>query len=216
MEGEDDGHPAFPHQLLQNVQKLQLSAQVQEGGGLVQDQDFRLLTDGPGQQHPLPLAIADLIEGGVPQFQGADPLQGRPHRRPVPRAEDPQPPGIGIAAGGGHLPAGHPIRLCPAGHHHRQAPGDLPLAQPDDVPAQQADLPAQQAQLPDQAVQNRGFARAVWPDEGQDLPRMHLETDLPEQRASVIPHRQIPGGQQRLAHGAFPPLIRRGGAAGAA
>lgn len=92
MEGDDDGHPAFPHQLLQNVQKLQLSAQVQEGGGLVQDQDFRLLTDGPGQQHPLPLAIADLIEGGVPQFQGADPLQGRPHRRPSPGPRIPSRP----------------------------------------------------------------------------------------------------------------------------
>ena len=63
MQGHHHSDPLIPGHAPENGEKLQLVPDVQIGGRLVEDDDLRLLTDGPGQQDPLPLAVADSLEG---------------------------------------------------------------------------------------------------------------------------------------------------------
>ena len=58
VQRENDRHLLFAHQLLEHGQQFQLVANIEEGGGLIEHNDLRLLADGTGQQHTLPLAIA--------------------------------------------------------------------------------------------------------------------------------------------------------------
>ena len=49
MQGKNHGDALFPGQLPEDFQQLQLVADVQIGRGLIQDDDFRLLAQSPGQ-----------------------------------------------------------------------------------------------------------------------------------------------------------------------
>ena len=62
----------FAHQLLEHGQQFQLVANVEEGGGFIEHNDLRLLADGAGQQHTLPLSIADAGKIAVGKFIRAD------------------------------------------------------------------------------------------------------------------------------------------------
>ena len=53
VQADDHGQPLLMGQFLQDGQQLDLALDVQKGGGLVQQQHFRLLADGAGQQNTL-------------------------------------------------------------------------------------------------------------------------------------------------------------------
>ena len=57
------------------------------------------------------------------------------------------------------------------GQHQGQLPGPGCTGVIGQAAAIQQDSPAQGSQLARQCFEQSGFARAVWPDEGQDLPR---------------------------------------------
>ena len=53
------------HHALEDGQQLQLVADVEKTRRLVEDDELRLLAEGPGKQDALPLAVADGLEGPV-------------------------------------------------------------------------------------------------------------------------------------------------------
>ncbi|KAF5056184.1 hypothetical protein DSECCO2_369880 [anaerobic digester metagenome] len=170
----------------QNAQKFQLIADIQKGGGLVQYDDPGFLADRPGQQDSLALAIADPGKVPLGQGQGIHQLHGPEDSGPVCRGEDAQATGIGIAAGGDNLPAGHKFRFEPIGPDHRYLPGQVEAGHFGDGPPIDAHRSAQAFQLTGEAFQDRGLARAVGSDQGQNLPPLQGQADVPDQRDSVV------------------------------
>ena len=74
MEGHDHSKLVFQNHFFQDGEKLQLVTDVQEGSGLIQYDNLRLLADCPGQKDPLTLAVADGCEIPVLQIPGMDGL----------------------------------------------------------------------------------------------------------------------------------------------
>ena len=71
MEGQQHRQIVLPHHALEHRQQLQLIADVQKAGRLVQYDDLRLLTQRPGQQNALALSVADGGEGAVGKLHAA-------------------------------------------------------------------------------------------------------------------------------------------------
>ena len=125
VEGQQHRQIVLPHHALEHRQKLQLVANIQKAGGLVQHDDLRLLTQGPGQQDALALSVTDGGEGPVSKLHAAYLLQRALHDGLILRLQNAQPPGIGVAAAAHHVPAGHQLRLHAGRHQNGHAPGDL-------------------------------------------------------------------------------------------
>ena len=83
MQAYDDRKALFMGQLLQDGQQLDLALDVQKGGGLVQQQHFRLLADGTGQQNTLTLTITDAVEVPVREMRSSGNFQCILHGLPV-------------------------------------------------------------------------------------------------------------------------------------
>ena len=107
MQRHDDRDALLLGHAPQDGEQLQLVADVQKGGGLVQDDDLRLLTDGPGQQDALALAVADGVEVPVGELQRVHRLHGGIDLGLVLGGQDAQSARVGVAAGGHDVPAGH-------------------------------------------------------------------------------------------------------------
>ena len=88
------------------------------------------------------------------------------HLFAVLRAENAEPPGIGIAACRRHIPAGHALGRDAAGHHDGERARGLCGGQTAAVAAGQIDRAAEQGKLADQTFEDSGLARAVRPDKG--------------------------------------------------
>ena len=186
VQADDHGQPLLMGQFLQDGQKLDLSLDIQKRGRLVQQQNSGLLADGTGQQNALALAVADAVE--IPARQRGSPHQFQriPHGLPVGIGQDAQPPGIGDAPGGGKLKAGSQLGAAGMGQHQGQLPGPGCAGVIGQTAAIQQDSPAQGGQLACQRFEQGGFSRAVWPDEGQDLPRHRPQRDAGSKGRAAI------------------------------
>ena len=72
------------------------------------------------------------------------------------------------------------------GQHQGQLPGPGRAGVIGQTAAIQQDSPAQGGQLARQRFEQGGFARAVWPDEGQDLPRHRPQRDAGSKGRTAI------------------------------
>ena len=120
MQRHDDSHILLMCQHLQDVHELCLALYVQKRRWLVQKQNLRLLADRAGQQHALALAVADPGKIAVLQLLRPDKAQGVMHLLPVGIGQNAQPPGVGVAPGGGDLKAGRQLGAGRVGQHQRQ------------------------------------------------------------------------------------------------
>ena len=123
MQGHDDGHILLVGQRLQNSHQLSLAFYIQKRRRLVQQQDLRLLADRPGQQYALALTVADFCEIPRGQFVCLHQMQGVTHLLLILIREDAQSPGVGVAAGGGHVKAGGQLGAGRVGQHQCQLAG---------------------------------------------------------------------------------------------
>ena len=78
-------------------EQFNFALDIQKRGRFVQQDHFRLLAQGPGQQDTLALAVADAVKIPVCQLLRAHQLQGSVHLLPVPGRQNAQPSGVGIA-----------------------------------------------------------------------------------------------------------------------
>ena len=191
VERQQHRQMVFPHHALEHCQQLQLVADVQKTGGLVQYDDLRLLTQRPGQQDALTLAIADGGERPVSKFHATYLRQRALHDGPVLRLQDAQPPRIGIAAAAHHVPAGHQLRLHPGGHQNGHAPGDLIAAARLHILPVQKHRAGHLGELADNGFQYSGFSRAVGAYQCDDPAPLHMKGYVLDQWLAVVAHGQV-------------------------
>ena len=165
MQRENDRHLLFAHQLLEHGQQFQLVANVEEGGGLIEHNDLRLLADGAGQQHTLPLSIANAGKIAVGKFICADKCKRLVHLDAVLVTEQTQPSGVRIAACSRHIPAGHQLRPHMLGEQHGHRARKVTLGQGLQRFAVQIHRTADERQLTNEAFEDGRFTRAVRTDE---------------------------------------------------
>ena len=130
MKGDQHSNFPVPDQLFQNSQQLQFIPDIQIAGRLIQYNDLRLLAQGSGKQDSLPLAITDGGKGPFGDFPGVDPIQRGLNHFLVPFPQQSQGTGVGVAARGHHIPAGHELRMDALGHNNGHFLGDLPAGKP--------------------------------------------------------------------------------------
>ena len=109
-----------PEKKENNGKKFQFVTDIQEGRGLVQHDDIRLLTKCPGQHYPLLLPIAGLRVIPIRQLMDMYQIHGLVHHRPVLRGEHAKLARIGVTACGHHVPAGHHFRMDALGQNYRK------------------------------------------------------------------------------------------------
>ena len=63
-------------QIFEDLEDLQLLAHVQRRGGLIQEQDFRVLGQGPGDHHPLAFPPGDLGDRPFLEVRRGGPAHG--------------------------------------------------------------------------------------------------------------------------------------------
>ena len=119
MQGQHHRCLLLPGHIPQHIQQLDFMADVQIRRRLIQDENLRLLANGPGQQNPLPLAIRQRIKGPLGQIQGVYPLHGLPDDFLILRCQLSHQVGIGIATHGHHLGTGHQLWAHPVSEYHR-------------------------------------------------------------------------------------------------
>ena len=76
MQRHNDRDALFLRHAAQDGEQLQLVANVQEGGRLIEDDDLRLLADGARQKDALALTIADGIEVPLGELQRVNAVHG--------------------------------------------------------------------------------------------------------------------------------------------
>ena len=178
MQTEQNGHVLLPGQLFQDAQQFHFALDIQKRRRLIQQNDLWLLADGPGQQHPLALAIADLVEIPVSEGLRAHQSEGGAHLRSVLCREDAQPPGVGVAARRRQREAGGELRAAGVGQHQGHFAGPGVAGQRGKLRAVQQHRTALRSQLARQRFEQGGFARAVGAHEGQDLAPLHPQRDI--------------------------------------
>ena len=212
MEGHHDGDPLLPGHFVQNIEKLQLVADIQIGRGLVKHDDLRLLADGAGQQDPLALAVTDGVKGSVRELLRVHHGQRLVHLPLIRLRQDPEAPGIGIAAHCRHIPACHQFCLKAACEHNRhlfcqfgrgillqffQLAGRILLrffqlcCEPvrflgPDSRLSQKDLAADRGELARDRLEDRGLAGSVRSHERHDLSSVHADLYSADQGFSFI------------------------------
>ena len=159
---------------------------IQEGGGLVQDNDTGVLTDGPGQKNALLLPVAYLRKIPGSKIPRMDHFHGLPDLSSVLCRQYAHPSGIWVAACAYHILTVHKLRVNPLCHQNGHPLCNLPLPHPLHGHAIQVNGPFQQSQLPYYASQNGGFTSPVWPDERHDFSRPNMNSDLPYQRRFAV------------------------------
>ena len=117
VQADEDGKVLRVGQRLQDAQQLDLALDVQKRRRLVQQDDFRLLADGAGQQDALALAVADAVEVPLRESGSSHQSQRIAHGLPVCLGEEAQPPGVGDAPGCGKLEAGGQLGAAGVGEH---------------------------------------------------------------------------------------------------
>ena len=211
MEAEDDGHLLVPGEALQDGQKLGLALDVKEGRRLVQQDQLRLLADGPGQQHALALAVTDAVEVPSRQRFGSHEGQRGVDLPPVLRREDAQPPRVGVAPGGGHLETGGQLGAAGVGHHQGHLPGALRAGVVRKALSVQQDSAPLRGQLGRQRLEEGRFARTVGSDEGEDAPLFGSEADVLHQGRFAVADGKVIGAAEGFffAHSRPPSVWRR-------
>ena len=175
-------------------------ADVQIGGGLVQNDDFRLLTDGSGQKNPLPLTVADGVKIPVRKLPGMDDFHSLGDLLLIVLREQAQTAGIGVTPGGDNVPAGHQLRLHPLRKHHRHPGSQLLIRKATEALAVNRHGSPDSFQLPGDGFENGTLARAVWADEGHDLAFRDVDRNVPNQRLSVVAHGELTGLKVEIRH----------------
>ena len=200
MHGHHDRDPLLPGHPVKDIEQLQLVADVQIGGRLIEEDDLRLLADGAGQEDPLALAVADGVKGPVREVLSVHGLQRLLHLFFVRIGQDAQPPGVGIAAHGRHVPAGHQVCLQAAREHdghplcqflRRILRQPLFHGRPVRCALRQPDITADGPELPRDGPQDRGFAGAVGADQRQDLPLLYADLDPADDRLPAVADGQM-------------------------
>ena len=204
MEGHDDGYVLFPGHFRQCCQKIQLVPHIQKRGGFVQQNQFRLLTDGPCQQYPLALSVAD--GGKIPfgKILGVDGFQRIFHDSLILLPEDTQSAGVGVAPRRHNVVAGGKLHLDPVGQDHGHFPGHFPVGVGGNGLSFQQNLPLDWHKVPGNGFEEGRFTGAVGTDQSDDLTFLYGKIDVSYHRCAVVTYGK--GADVQIILCQLPPL----------
>jgi hypothetical protein len=168
MQHADHRAPAGD-QLAHHAQPVGLVRQVEVGQGFVHEQHLRLHGQRARQQHTLALATGELAQRALAPVPGLRGAQRLLHRGVVGRAGRRQPGLVREATEHGDVPGAQVFGRAFALPEPGQLPGPLPARQGLHRRAEQPHL-AGVRQQPAQRLEQRGFARAVGPDDAGPAP----------------------------------------------
>ena len=174
VQDEQDGG-AVGDQLAQCLGEHRLAVQVHSGKRLVHDQELGFTGQRAGDQHTLVLAAGEGVDGVLGTARHTDQLQGSAHGRPVLAAQGAQ-PRTREAPGGDHL-AHRGGDASGGGGALRHVADAAPVAEAGEGGAEEFEVAAGERHLPDDRAHGRGLARAVGPEQGEDLSAVHRQVD---------------------------------------
>jgi len=158
---DHDGEPGFLGELVDEVEGLQLGADVQMQRGFVHQEDPGGLGERPGNHHPLPLAPAhgvDVPAGEVGQTDLLDGFVDYPRILPALALHGPL---EGHTAHGDDLAGGEGEPYLIGLGDHGDGLGDVALGEGVEVGAVEHDAPAHGREVLVEVLQEGGLAAAV-------------------------------------------------------
>ena len=181
----------FSGQLPKNFQEFHLVSDIQIRRRFIQDNNLRILADGSGKQNALLLSVtqgSEVLSGQLlPMNQG----QRLFHLLPVLLGELANGIGVGIAAHGHQLLAGHQLRMNAVCQHHRQM-GCHFLGRPAvHIPVLDVHTSADCPKVPGNGFENGGFARAIGSHQGQYLSFFNADINIVNQNIPMIPYGKL-------------------------
>ncbi len=205
--GHQDGQAVLVGEGAQQLDQLQPGGQVEERGGLVEQQDGGLLGERPRDHEALALAVAELRHRTAGQVPGTGGVQGPLDRAPVGVVEPAEPSGVRGASEGDEvvaeqLPGGDPV-----GEDDGQLRGELARGEVGDGPPAQLDASGEPRLGAGEGAHEGGLADAVRADEAGQLPCAQGDVDAGEHGAAPVAHAEVRGGQPFVRHGS---LLLRG------
>ena len=183
MHGHDGGQVvAFDH-VAEHGQDVHLAAQVEAGGGLVQEQEFRFLDQCAGDGDLLEFAAAELVDVAQGEVVEVQPFQGRIDHAQVLFAHPPD--DVRLAAHEHRVENGQPGGLGPLGHV-ADAERDLGGAHREHVAVLDQDLALGGRVDGVYALEQGGLAHAVGAEDGQQLAAVQVELHGVEHGIAVV------------------------------
>ncbi len=186
MQGREDGDAESRDQL----QNLDLIADVEVVGGLVEDEVVGALGQRPGDQHPLFLAPRQGVEAALGEMLTADPFDGLGHDAPVLVVVPVEGPLVRGAADHDHLEDGEVELgrglLGDDGH----ATGGVPGAKGQQVGAVEEDLAGGRAVHPVHRFEDGGLAAPVGSEQADEVSVGYHQVDVGDDAAARDVNRQ--------------------------
>jgi len=159
--------------------------QVQSGRGFVQEDDLRLLADGPGDEDALAFSAAEGVHFAVGQVVHARKPHGGPGLGDIFGTFEPQQAHVGGASHEDHLTNAEGQLLGDHLGYEGQPAGQFPAGIAAQGHSQQADLTLGGEQA-DQGLEEGGLARSVWADDDEEVLGRDLEGDRLQDRAGAV------------------------------
>ena len=110
VQHHDDGGPLHAVEVGQKIQHLDLVADVEKGGGFVEQQDIGLLRQRHGDPDALALPAGQFVDRALGQIRGAGRLKRRGHRLVVLHAPAAEKPLVRMPATADEIGHGYPFR----------------------------------------------------------------------------------------------------------
>ena len=176
---------------LRSSKDLQLFADIQARGGLIQQQQPGVLGQGPGDHHPLALPAGDLGNQPLLQVVGGGVAHGFQGPQQVVVRQGLQPLAVGIAPHEDDLQAGEGKTHLAGLKHHRPQLGPAAAAQALQRAAPHQEAPAPGRQQAGEGVNQSGFAAAVGAQEAHEFSGAHLEIEAAQDRSLAITHAEF-------------------------
>ena len=174
---KDADHCDIPGETPDDVEDLDLVADIEVRGRFVEEQDLRFLRERPGDEHPLPLAAADLVDGRSREMCDVCKVHGAVADLPVPGGLGGESPDVGVPPHHDDVAHGviEPDRdiLRHDGDLLRQ----LPETEHIQVAVVEVDLPFVPGNDPAHRFQERRLSRPVRSDDPEDLALAGRERD---------------------------------------
>src|SRR5262245_5723662 len=181
--GEQHRDPALDHQPLHQRDQLVALARRHPGGGLVHQEEARVVGERDGKLDPLHVAVGELLAGALGGVRHADLVEQLDRARAMAAGERrAETEDLAVVADQRHLHVlGHGHRAEGRRHLEGTADAEAPdvaRMQADDAAAGQGDVAAVGRELPVDHVEAGRLAGAVWADQRQELAVAQLEADV--------------------------------------
>src|SRR5262245_18918219 len=179
------------------------------GGRLVQQNDVRVLHEGPREQDQLALATAQLGVRSIFQMQKADAIERGVSKGPITLAGKSQETEMRCPAHEHHVADGKRKRRSMVLKQEAESPGSGRQGKRLNVITADLDRSTAGRQCAGDAAQEGGLSTSVRTKHLQDLAPVHVETEVTQDLGATVSEARPANPNQRLGNCHVPPVRRR-------